>query len=82
MRWAADTTLLHSGPRCLLVNEPRRISRLLTGAEAALLRQLVHRLGPDPSQRGPLRALIDELVAEGFLEAEDHDETEDRAWRT
>ncbi len=82
MRWTADTTLLRSGPRCLLVNEPRRISRLLTGDQAALLRQLVHRLDPDPSQQGTLRALIGELAAAGFLEAEDPEAKEDQAWRT
>ncbi len=76
MRWAADTALLHSGSRCLLVNEPRRISRLLSGEEAALLRQLVPRLDPNPSQQGPLRALISELVAEGFVEPEEG------PWRT
>ncbi len=82
MRWTEDTTLLHSGPRCLLVNERRRISRLLTGDQAALLRQLVHGLGPDPRQRGPLRALVGELVAEGFVEAEESIGPEEGAWRT
>jgi len=58
------------------VNEPRRISRLLTGEEASLLRQLVHGLEPPPGSRGPLEALIGELVAAGFLEVEEP------AWRT
>ncbi|GEM_PF-3620783 len=76
MRWAADTTLIRSGPRCLLVNEPRRLSRLLTGEEASLLRHLVHGIDPPPGAREPLAALIGELAAAGFLEAEEP------AWRT